>query len=299
MRTLRVLAVAVVAWAGSLAPALAAAIETAQGVVQIAQTPRMIAVFDLAAIDTITALGVKPAGLPSNLYLPEFAALHKGASKVGTLFEPDLEALSALAPDLIIVGGRSSPQLASVRRVAPAIDMSLSGTDLLAEAKQRLAAYGTLFGKEAAAAALARDLDTAVAATRAAAQGKGKALIVMANGPKISIYGPGSRFGWLHKELGLPAAVETTATAVHGEIVSFELLHQTNPDWLLVLDRGAAIGETSAKATLANDLVAQTTAGKKQQIVYLPPGDFYLAAGGIPATLRVLTVLREAFAAAK
>lgn len=298
MGIIRGLAVALVAWAGSLT-AMALEIETAQGPVSIAAAPRKIAVFDLAALDTLAALGVAPAGLPDKLYLPELAPLAKGAAKVGTLFEPDLEALSALAPDLVIVGGRSAPKLASVRQVAPALDMSLSGTDLIGEAKQRLFAYGTLFGKQAQAETLARDLDAAVAATRAAAQGKGKALIVMANGPKISTYGAESRFGWLHKELGLPPAAAATAAAIHGEIVSFEFIRQTDPDWLLVLDRGAAVGEASGKATLANDLVAQTVAGKKGQIVYLPPGDFYIAAGGIPATLRVLAVLREAFAAAK
>ncbi|KJV10550.1 iron ABC transporter substrate-binding protein [Elstera litoralis] len=285
---------------GPVGPARALEIQTALGPVSIAVPPRTIAVFDLAAVDTLAALGVKQQGLPSNLYLAELAPLQKGAAKVGTLFEPDLEALSALGPDLIILGGRSSPHLASVRRVAPAIDMSFSGSDLLAEAKLRLTTYGALFGKEAAATALARELDQAIAATRAAAQGKGRALILMANGPKISAYGPGSRFGWLHSELGVPAAAETSATAVHGEIVSFEFVRKADPDWLIVLDRSAAIGEAGggAQATLANDLVAQTKAGQRGQILYLPPADFYIAAGGISATLRVLASLKAGFAAA-
>lgn len=81
---------------------------------------------------------MKIAGLPDKLYVPELAGLKDGAEIVGTLFEPDLEALSELSPDLIIVGGRSSPKLAATSRIAQSIDMTMEGDDLFAQAKQRL-----------------------------------------------------------------------------------------------------------------------------------------------------------------
>ena len=48
----------------------------------------------------------------------------------------------------------------------------------------------------------------------------------------------------------------------HGQPVTFEYIKKTNPDWLFVLDRSAAIGEESkaAKDVLDNPLVAETTA---------------------------------------
>ena len=87
--------------------------------------------------------------------------------------------------------------------------------------------------------------------------GKGKGLIILTNGPKISAYGQGARFGWIHGELGLPEAVENIETTAHGEAISFEFIHQADPDWLLVLDRAAAIGAEAqgAQATLDNPLV--------------------------------------------
>jgi len=285
----------------SPAPVRSAEIATALGPVAIAATPRTVAVFDLAAIDTLDRLGVRISGLPAKLYVPELERLAKGATPVGTIFEPDLEALSALAPDLIILGGRSSPRVEAVRQVAPTIDMTILGNDLMTEAKQRLSAYGQLFGKTAEAEGVAKELDAAVAATRAAAAGKGTALVVMANGPKLSAYGTGSRFGWIHSELGLAPAVGTLNPAAnHGEVISFEFIAKANPDWLIVLDRTAAIGESgaNAKATLSNDLVAQTTAGRKGQIIYLPPADFYIAAGGASATLRVLERIKGALQSA-
>lgn len=288
---------AVAALCMSVVQVAAAQIVTAQGTVDIQGTPARIAVFDIAAVDTIDSLGVKIAGLPENLYVAEFSSLKQGAEVVGTIFEPDLEALSALAPDLIVVGGRSSPQLEATQRIAPTIDMTMDGDDLVGQARDRLLAYGELLGKRAEADAVRGKFDASLEAARKAVAGKGKALILMTSGPKITAYGKGSRFGWVHKALDLPASVEDVEAATHGEAISFEFVRQANPDWLIVLDRAAAIGsgEQNAKATLDNELVAQTTAWKKGQVIYVPAADFYIAAGGIQSTMRVLDTLTRAF----
>ena len=300
MKTTRLLAAAA-ALALSALSASAMDVATARGAVTVDGTPKTVAVYDIAAIDTLVRLGVPIAGVPEKLFLSELEPVKEGASVVGTLFEPDLEALSALAPDLIIVGGRSSTKIDMTAKVAPTLDMTINGDDLYAQAKQRLATYGELFGKKAEADAAAVELDAKLAAAKAAVAGKGKALIVMTNGPKVSAYGPGSRFGWVHAALDLPPALAEIESATHGEAVSFEFIREANPDWLLVLDRAAAIGsnEQGAKATLDNELVAETTAWKKGQVVYLPASDFYIAAGGVQATERVFTVITEAFSAAK
>lgn len=279
----------------------AADIDTARGPVPIKANPAKIAVFDIAAIDTLDSLGIKIAGLPSNLYLPELAHLKDSSAVVGDIFEPNLEALSELAPDLIIVGGRSSTQIEAAAQVAPTIDMTMDGDDLLQQAKTRLTTYGALFGKQTEAETETKALDAVVEKAKAAVAGKGKALIVMTNGPKVTAYGPGSRFGWVHSALDLPAAVPDVEAATHGEAVSFEFIRNANPDWLLVLDRAAAIGseDQNAKATLDNELVAETAAWKKDQVIYLPAGDFYIAAGGVKAMSRVFTAITDAYSKAK
>lgn len=286
---------------GVASPSPAAEIQTARGIVDIATTPARVAVFDIAALDTLDRLGIKPAGIPKKLYLEQLEHLQADADIVGDIFEPDLEALSALDPDLIILGGRSSTKVEAAAQVAPAIDMTMNGDDLVNQAKVRLSEYGRLFGREAAATQIAAELDKQIDATRKAVAGKGTALIIMTNGPKITAYGPGSRFGWVHAALGLEPAVADVESATHGEAVSFEFIHRANPDWLLIVDRAAAIGsgEQGARATLDNELVAGTTAWKKGQLVFLPASDFYIAAGGIQATERVMKTLRDAFLAAR
>lgn len=278
------------------APTLAedVTITTARGEVTLPVAPARVVALDVAAIDTLGALGVPLAGMPDNLYVPGMDA--GGAEAVGTLFEPDLEKLAGIAPDLIIVGSRSATQLDAVSQVAPAVDMTI-GPDLVAEAGARLTAYGTLFQKPEEAATLKAGLDDKLAALKAAADGKGSALILMTNGNKIAAYGTGSRFGWLHEQTGMPPAIDgLDADEGHGNALSFEAIAEANPDWLFVLDRGVAVGEEGASAaqTLASPLVERTTAWQKDQVVYLPAAELYIAGGGYTALGKVVDALTEA-----
>lgn len=283
---------------GLAAPATGETVRTALGSVEL-EPPRTVAVYDIAALDTLAALGVPVAGVPGRLYLPRLESAVADAQIVGDIFEPDLEALNALAPDLVIVGTRSSPQKRQTERVAPTIDMTVDSTALLADAKARIEDYGALFGKGEAAAALISDLERDAEAARTAAMGKGNALIVMTNGPKISVYGPGSRFGWLHEVAGIPPAAADIAVSAHGEAASFEFIAEVDPDWLIVLDRAAAIGADGqgANATLDNALVRATKAWQRGQVIHLPAAELYIAAGGANATSNVLRALADGFSA--
>lgn len=283
-------------------PLFAAEVTTARGPVEIATQPAKIAVFDVAAIDTLNRLGVEMAGVPNKISVPELAGLSDKGEKVGTLFEPDLEALNALAPDLIIVGGRSAAKFDATTQVAPTIDMTISGAeDLVTLAKQRTATYGELFSKQDEASKANSELDAAIETARKAAEGKGNALLILTNGPKMSAYGPGSRFGWLFDAIGIEHAVKDIKVGNHGQPISSEFIRDANPDWLFVLDRAAAIGssEARASATLDNELVAGTTAWKKGQVVYLPASEFYVSAGGIDSTRRVVDAVTKAYSEAK
>lgn len=271
-------------------------IETARGAVTLQRTPKAVAVYNGAAIDTLNALGVPLAGVPEKLYAADLEKAGAGAAHIGTLFEADLEALSSLQPDLIVVGGRSASQFDSVSRVAATIDMTISA-DLVADARARLLAYGVLFEREARAQEMAQALDARLAQARAAAQGKGNALIVMTNGPKISAFGSGSRFGWIHDALDIPQAHERLTPEKHGDAISFEFIAQTDPDWLFVIDRSTALGRDgpSAQQTLDTPLVAGTKAARANHIVYLDPAPLYISGGGYHTIMTTLDQLITAF----
>lgn len=268
-------------------------IATAQGDVTLPAGPERVAVMDMAALDTLAALEVQPVARPDPIlvdYLPQLQQV----DAAGTLHEPDLETLARLGPDLIIIGGRSAPQMDSVSRVGTTIDMTV-GTDLMADAKSRIEAYGTLFDRQEQAAELIAALDAQIAELQDAGEGQ-TALVVLTNGPKMSTYGRGSRFGWIFDATGLEEAVTGLQATTHGDAISHEFIARADPDWLIVIDRGAAIGEDSqsARATLDNALVRQTTAWEQQQVIYMNPSDTYISAGGYTALSRNLAALAEA-----
>ena len=82
----------------------------------------------------------------------------------------------------------------------------------------------------------------------------------------------------------------------HGNVLTHEAIAEANPDWLFVIDRGAAVGDSgaSAQATLDTPLVAGTRAWTSGQVVYLDPTPLYIAGGGYTAMTRAIDQLTEA-----
>lgn len=272
-------------------------VQTATGPAEVAANPETVAVFDIAALDTLNAMGVSVAGVPSPVYLEALEDLAAAAQTVGTLFEPDFEELAVMRPDLIVVGNRSSVQTGALERIAPVIDMTIGGENLVEQARARIRAYGAIFSAGDKAEALIGTIDARLDDARSAVAGKGNALILLASGGKISAYGAGSRFGWLHTDLGLPEAVGGLEAENHGQSVSFEFVADADPDWLLVIDRGAAVGAEgeAAAATLDNPLIDRTTAARKGQIVYLDAVPLYIAGGGAGSLMHTLDEVVAAF----
>lgn len=297
----KLLGAAAVLMAVTCMPGHGTEVQTYAGPQTVTDNPATIAVFDIGAIDTLDALGIKIDGVPNNLFLERLRSRYANAAVVGTLFEPDLEALNALAPELILVGGRSSGKQSETSRVAPTVDVTIWGEDLIGQMRQRILDYGKIFDVNDRAQAMVGEVDSKIEAARQEIEGKGNALVLMTNGPKISVYGPGSRFGWVHSVLDLPAADPDIDAGDHGDAVSFEFVADIDPDWLIVVDRAAAIGsnEQNARATLDNALIRQTKAWKSDQVIYVPSANIYIAAGGARATMDVIDSLAAGFSTAR
>lgn len=264
------------------------------------ERPHAVIVFDVAALDTLDALNVEVAGAPG-ANLPDYLGTYRAPryAKVGTLFEPDYEAVAAAAPDLILIGPRTSARRAALSRIAPTVDLTIAPGRFIAGAQANLAWLGETFDRRSEAAALAGRIDAAAARVRALAPSAGRVLMIMVNGGKLTAFGAGSRFGWLHDELGLSPTIRSAGATAHGEVISFEYLLEADPDWLLVLDRDAAVGRGSdaARAVLDNDIVAATRAAKAGRILHVDPARWYISAGGGAATATILESLADALAA--
>ncbi|AEK56155.1 periplasmic binding family protein [Brucella pinnipedialis] len=274
-------------------------VKHAQGETAVPASPEKVVVFDLASLDNLDRLGVKVTGVPSGVPFPEYLKKYQGDdyAKVGTLFEPDYEAVNAAEPDLIIVGGRSAAKYAALKKIAPTVDLTVDARNFIADTEANIEKLGQIFGKEAEAKAEAEKLNKELAALHEKAAGKGTGLLILTSGGKISAYGPGSRFGVLHDSFGVKPAAPNLSIGNHGQPISSEFILETNPDWLFVIDRDAAIGRegNSAKQLLDNELVRQTNAWKKDQVVYLDAQNWYLVGGGFSALHNTIRQLSEAF----
>ncbi len=277
------------------------AVDTARGKVDLVMNPSPLVVYDMTLLQDLAALNVAVDGVPSDLHLDNLhSETQPDPKEVGTVFEPDLEALNNMQPQAILIGSRMAEKYDELSNIAPTLDMSIDTANIYESSKQRLHDLGAVFGKSDQAAKLQGNIDSLIDDTKALTKDKGTGLVVMVNGNKLSAYGDKSRYGFIHNVLEIPMADAQIEDARHGQPISFEYLQKTNPDWLFVVDRSAAVGEggAGAKAVLDNPLVAQTTAWNKDQVVYLSP-DSYLAFGGYYQWIKDLTTIKNAFASAK
>ena len=270
-------------------------VQHAQGETTVPVEPETVIAFDMSAVDTLTELGVEVDGLPKS-HLPEFLSSYEGEEYVdaGTLFEPDYEAVNAAEPDLIIVGGRSAAAYPQLAEIAPTIDLTADSGDWLGSLRESTTTLGQVFGRQAEAQAALAELDAAIAETREVTAEAGDGLVVLTNAGEVTAYGPGSRFGMLHDVLGVEPADPDIEVASHGEAVSFEYVLETNPDWLFVVDRDAAVGSGSgaAQQVLDNAIIQQTSAWRDDQVVYLDPVRWYIVGNGLGSAGEMVDQIR-------
>jgi ABC-type enterochelin transport system, periplasmic component len=295
------LAVAGTALASQAMPSAAAAeivVKHSKGETTLPSTPEKVLVFDMASLDTLHTLGVEVDGVPSGAK-PDYLSKYSGSDvlNIGSLFEPDYEAVSGAKPDLIIVGGRSSAKFEDLAKIAPTIDLTIDPTNYVGSAKTNVETLAEIFGKQAEADAALQKLEASVSALKEKAASAGKGLLILTTGGKMSTYGAGSRFGVLFTDYGVQQADENIKVGQHGQPISFEYILERDPDWLFVIDRDAAIGRDGQAAAelLDNEIVAQTTAWKEEQVVYLDATAWYLVGGGLTAMQNTVNQLTEAF----
>ncbi|ANQ24888.1 hypothetical protein BA893_19475 [Vibrio natriegens] len=289
-------------------------IDHRQGVTTIEQQPKRIVVFDLASLDTMDALGVSAVGVPDAFfptYLSQYA--DEQVAKVGTLFKPDYAAIKAIDPDLIIVAGRSSAAYPELRELAPTIDMSIDQSGYEAGILKNLTTLGAIFNREQQATKLAADLSESIKTLQSLGSKEGSGLVLFTIKDNVMLHAPGDRFGMLYDLTGLSSVVEPSSgqkpqsrpkpgseEAKAAKLLGEQKLKRaldSKPEWLIVLDRGAATGEKGqAEQTLAaKEAITHTPAWKEDQVYYLNPTNWYLATGGYQSVNLTLSELQSRF----
>lgn len=271
-----------------------------EGSIQLADAPVRIATYDLAILDSLQALGISGvSGVPKSSLYHDALADYADTPVIGTLFEPDYDALKSLAPDLIFAGRRSVPAMPELEKLAPTAIYQFRTDAFMESFSEHNLALGRAFGKEAQARALLDEINADITTLKERNQGKTGALLFTINGILIA-HAPGERFGYSHELTGLqpvlaarpasaanaprpkPGTPEAEAAQAERARVISEVA-KANPDWLIVLDRGAINkGEKTAAATLAgHPEISQTDAFRNGRVVYVNPDAWYIVTGGL------------------
>lgn len=258
-----------------------------------------IAVLDTNALNTIHALGAsdKVVALPKGTPLPKVLQdFNEGKYlDVGTVKEPNLEKIAASQPELILMSGRMENLLDPIKQIAPTYFVDVDYNDQFNSFKQQTLNIAEMVGKKQDAEQQLQTLEKDINALKAKTKGK-TALVILVNNSKIAAYGPGSRFGNIHDLYGFTPADPSIKVGLHGMAVSHEFIAQKNPDYLFVIDRGAAITENQqgAKQVLNNKIINQTKAAQNGNIVYLDSSNWYLMNNGLDGMKAMLKEVADA-----
>ncbi|OTP25314.1 siderophore ABC transporter substrate-binding protein [Enterococcus mundtii] len=252
--------------------------------VEVQQNPEKVVVFDNGSLDTLDALGVgdKVVGAATK-NLPAYLEKYQEVESAGGIKEPDLEKINEMQPDLIIISGRQSDYQEQLSQIAPTLYLAMDAEKPWESMQENVTTLAKIFDKEKEAEEKLTDLTKQIDEVKEKASTLDQtALVTLVNEGQLSAYGSGSRFGLVHDLFGFKQADDQIEASTHGQSVSYEYVLEKNPGILFVIDRTKAIGgDTSNDNVAANELVAQTDAGKNDQVISLQPDVWYLSGGGL------------------
>ena len=270
--------------------------------------PERAVVYDLATLDTMQTLGIPVAGVPKAQF-PAYLAGYGDAkyTVVGSLFEPDYDALSKIQPDLIIVGGRSSAKAEVLGKVALTLDFGVKPATMLQDIERNITKIADMYGKQEQGKALVAKIQREVAELNQLASQAKPGVLLMAINERIMPQAPGSRFGFLFDVFGAKSMLTAKDLPVRGgPAFTFDDLAKLQPEWIYVIDRNTGVGSAAGGGAIVpsqkvfdNAQVKSTPAGQKGQVVFLDPKGWYLMGStGPTALLNNIAQLKQAYQAA-
>lgn len=274
-------------------------IDHLSGSTKVKSHPENVVILQYGSLDTYEQLGLKNLvkGIPLS-ELPQYLIHFKNEHQLvglGTTMEANMEKINELNPDLIIIGSRLAPKYDQFSKIAPTINLEADKKNYWQSFTHNNLEIAKLYGKEDQMKASLNNLEKRIEKIKTKAENSSKkALIVLTNEGKMSVYGPKSRFGLIHDVLGVKAVDNNIEVSSHGQSVSNEYIQQVNPDIIFVIDRGAALKrEKATMEQFANPLIAKTNAYKTKNIIFLDPELWYLSGGGLKSFSMMLDEIEK------
>ncbi|WP_313810495.1 ABC transporter substrate-binding protein [Glutamicibacter sp.] len=283
-----------------------------EGEKSVPASPQSVVATDNRTFETLYDWGVDlKAGAVS--LMPETIGYtqDKDVVDLGSHREPNLEAVVEVNPDLIINGQRFTQHADKLKELSPNATLvnldPREGQPFDEELERQTTVLGEVFNKKDEAAKLVADFEAAKKRVTDAYDTEDTVMGLIASGGKFGYSAPntGRTVGPMFEFLGLTPALDVpeASTDHEGDDVSVEAIAKSNPDWIIVMDRDAAVaadeeGYKPAKELLENsEALKNVTAAKEGQVLVMP-SDTYTNEG-IQTYTEFLNQFADALQAAK
>lgn len=263
-------------------------IEDNEGSKEVPVNPASVVALDNRSFEILDQWGVEPVAAARAL-VPETIpgiADNENIVDIGNHREPNLEAIVAAEPQVVISGQRFSKYNSDIEQLVPdatLVDLEpRDGEPLDQEFIRQVEGLGTIFGREDEAQKMIDDFNTALERARKAYNKDMKVMAINVSGGEIGYVAPkvGRTWGPLFDMLGLTPAleIENGSDDHQGDDISVEAIAEANPDFMMVLDRDAGIrteDSAPAKKVLDDSQALKNVSAIQKDGVYIAPADTY------------------------
>ena len=263
--------------------------------VVIESAPLKVVAISPSAVEYVYAVGGEIVGRSASVAYPAAAAQ---AEDVGSAYQPSIESILALEPDLIVADSvihGSQPQLRATIEGLP-VPVIFAGAESYDDVLVGITLLGEVYDAADVAAALIKEIEAALVAARAALEGTEVSAVALIADRDQSLYGAKSSsfVGDLMERVGIlnPAAYQPDAGPFPGyTLLAPELLLQYDPTLIFT------ITPAPEPAPRLNTLIPQIppfrglSAVTSERVIELDLEVFLQAPG--PRVLDALNALRE------
>lgn len=260
----------------------------AMGTTEVPANPQRVVVLDTGELDSALALGVKPVGAVSAFpdgELPSYLeGMTEGIEVVGTITEPNLEAILALNPDLILSSKvRHEEIYDELSAIAPTVFAETVGVVW----KENFLLNAEALGKQADARALLEAYEARLEELRAALGDQPPAVSVVRFLPgQVRIYLKDTFIGTILEDAGIPRpeAQDVNDFAIYVE--DQEGIPQMDGDVIFFTTYGPADG--TQMADYVNSPLWQQLSAVRNGRVHEVPDSYWMLGIGMLAANRVI-----------
>lgn len=255
------------------------------GIAQAAE--QRVVSFDHGSLDTLDALGLgdQVVGVPKQA-LPAYLQKYQADrfTDVGGLKTPDVAAVAAVAPTLILATGRQGDAVTELEKVSVVREISMGEVDYWQTLSSKVLGLADYFDKAEDGQRALDELKAHIDNRKTALDAGQSLLVVTQNDGNFSLRNEPVVYDLLGFSVPqLPEGVETITRGTRQFTpLTLDNIVATAPDQLLIVDRSEAIGQHD-KAVDVDALRAELNArgGESIAINYLSPNLWYLSGAGL------------------